>query len=162
MQHAEPPGSQRAAAQLRREAVDQDQDRPRRAARVQRGGDRRVVRGVDRLSADGHSLRAQPHIAWDRRPVRDDGYEVIPVGGAVAVHHQAGIGLGYDRSVQRLSEPAGERAGADVPGDVPLERGLGQAESAQPARNRASGVVADDEEFGVAAQILDDDRGGIL
>ena len=110
-------------------------------------------------AAARHALGlVEPGIAGDRGAVADLGDRGRMAGGAVAVDHQARIDLGDHRRVEGRRQQPADRIGADVPGDVPLHVGGGDAEIAQAARHQAPRMVAQDEVRRGAAGIVDAHR----
>ncbi len=65
--------------------------------------------------------------------------------GPVAVDDEARINLVNQAGVEARRQAPGERQGADVPGDVQIERGLGKTESAERRGDGASCVIADED-----------------
>ena len=66
------------------------------------------------------------------------------IRGAIAIDHQARIGLLEHGSAEHLAQPQGQWGNADIPGDVPLKRLVGQTQSCERAGNSAAGVIADE------------------
>ena len=74
------------------------------------------------------------------------GIERRRVRRAVAVDDEARIVLLDQRRIERVRQKPAETGDADVPGDVPLAFGLGNAEPAERARHEIAGVIGDQQE----------------
>ena len=90
----------------------------------------------------------------------------------VAIDDEARIVGHEQRRVERSAEMLGERADADIPGDMAPALDLGQAEIAERARNAVGGVLAQQEigrgpvriDHGIGRRLVDGEqrRGGIV
>jgi hypothetical protein len=128
---------------------DHRRHRAARAHRVELGDDRRVVGGVERARARLARGSIEAAIGGDRRAVGDLRREIRIVRAPVAVGDQTRVARQHQRRGERGGEPARDVRGADVPGDVAVELGDGEAEIAERTRHQPAGVVADHEHVAV-------------
>ena len=118
----------------------------------------RVVIGAEQgIDASLPRARREAPVAWDLGRLADLGDGLRHMRRAVAVDQQARVGLGHERRVERLRDPAGDRQDADVVGDVPVELGRGQAQAARCLRKTAVAMVGDQQEGRAAPGALDED-----
>jgi hypothetical protein len=141
------PGT-RDAHEHGREAVHRDEHRgePAGLARVEGPSDLAVVRVENRPGAlfrlGGADVLIPRYFGVLAPP--DD--RIPNVQRPVAVDDQTGVPLGNGRCAESRSQALGHTGGADVPGDVGAELGLGQPQRAERTRNQSARVVTDDEE----------------
>ena len=81
---------------------------------------------------------------------------------AVAVDHQPRIALRDQMRVEMLRQRLGDAGNADIPGDMPRQFALGQAEIAEHARNQPAVMVAGEQERRAPRGIIFADRGNIF
>ena len=74
---------------------------------------------------------------------------------AVAVDHQAGVALFDQHRVQRVRKLGAHGRDADIPGDVPVHVGGGDAERSEPPWHPAAGVVGQEEEGRPPGRVAD-------
>ena len=67
-----------------------------------------------------------------------------------------------ERRIERIRQHEAEPGNADVPGDVPLQLRLGQAQPAEGARNEVAGVVGHQHERRFAAGVVNRDRSRLV
>ncbi len=152
-------------------AVPQDPDLPRSRRPAHDGGERMDRDDGRRLAGREHRIDRRRDLLPVRRPeARAPASDLRRIGAGVSRHDRA-VGKAHDESriVQapigvddqarkgrqhgRRAELGRERAGhvrgADVVGDVPLERLARQSERPVTRRNGVGGVIADDQSSGV-------------
>ncbi len=83
-------------------------------------------------------------------------------GVAVAVDHQARIGLADQRGVEAIRHAHGDGGGADVVGDVPLVFRGRDAEVAKLRRDTATGMIADQEDVGTSLRVVNGEGGWLV
>ena len=69
-------------------------------------------------------------------------YRARDIGVAVAINHQARIGLQDQRRIQQARKLTPDGANADIPCNMPQSFGFRQTERAEPARESAPGMLA--------------------
>ena len=79
----------------------------------------------------------------------------------VAVDHEPRIALHDQMRVEMLRQHLGDAGNADVPGDVPRQFALGQAEIAEHARDQPAVMVAGQQERRASRIIIFAHRGNI-
>ena len=81
---------------------------------------------------------------------------------AVAVDHEPRVALHDQMGVEMFRERLRDAGNADVPGDVPHQFALGQAEIAEHARDQPSVMVAGQQERRASAGVEFADRRNIF
>ncbi len=133
-------------------------DRALAVTAVQRFGNGLVI-GLEDFPDPRRALgRVEPVVAGDLGGLAPGRHGVGPIRGAVAVDHQARIGLQCQRRVEPLRHVARNRSRAYVPGDVARQVGLVQPQIAQALRDPVARVVAGQEKGRTAARVLERDR----
>jgi len=104
----------------------------------------RIVEGMeDRIGPDPAVGLRQADIGGDRRRLADFRGEMRDVGPAIAVAYEARIALHEERRVEHVRERRRDLARTDVPGDMACPGLLGQPHRAEPTRDAAAGMLAD-------------------
>jgi transglutaminase-like putative cysteine protease len=156
VQHADMPGPGHAAHR-RGEAVDRDQcDRPLPpGAQVQFHADSIVVGRMQRVDTVLDVRGAQAVVPGYADAVGGLDDQARVARSSIAVDHQARIPLVHEQGIQTGRQPSRQTEGADIPRDVQVERGVGQAKTAQRRGNRAAPMIADEDEIRAGAWIFD-------
>jgi hypothetical protein len=129
------------------EAVDRDQRRRptgRGAGLPERRGERGVIRREDLARTLRPLRRVEPQVPRDPVAVTDLDDAGRVVEAAVAVDDQARETRAHHGQAEVAGERLGQRAGAEVPGNVAGELRLAETQVAQCPGHRAAGMVAGD------------------
>ena len=136
------------ALKARGEAVHRDEYGRPHSAHVEQAPDAVMIGCEDGIGARLAIRRAEADIAGDRRMFADFRHRGRPGRVAVAIDHQARIGLQYRGRIQQCRQAFGDPGDADVPSDMPRAFGRGYAEVAECLRDGAPGVVGGEENVG--------------
>src|ERR1044071_512281 len=121
---------------------------PGLGAEVEQRGDVVVVWREDLASPGLALLDADAAVARNGRQLADGRDRAVPLRLAIAVDDEPRIGLQHGARIERGGEMLGNARNADIPGDVAVQLGFGQAEVTEPAGDRAPGMVGCQEEIG--------------
>src|SRR5581483_9976095 len=109
-----------------------------------------VVRLKDLPLPRSGLLRRQSEVSRDGCGFTDDRYGSRFAGPAIAIDDETRIVLRNQRRIERVRDPFRDGECPDVPGDVPFEIRLSEAQCPQATWNAATGVIDGDNEHRAA------------
>ena len=121
-----------------------------RAPSLQQPLDAVVIRLKNLASPRVALFLRQIVIAGDQRQLADGRDRCRETGLTVAIDDEPRISLQHGRGIKRLGETLGDAGNADIPGDVPREFAVWEAERAEPLWDRAPGMIGSQHEIGAA------------
>ena len=137
---------------------DDDGETTRGDARFEQIVDPVVIGMEDLGCARFDRSLTQTSIAGDDRVLAHLDHEVGGARGAIAIDHEPRVTLQDQGRIEPGGEPARDLRCADVPRNVAFEIGVGQAQRSQPCGQRATPVLAGQEERRRSRRTYDFDR----
>ncbi len=137
-------------------------DAPVAHARIDHLVDPTMIGLEDRLPPRIGLLRRDALVAGNDRGFADGRNRARDIRRPVAVDHQPRIALRDQMRTERVRTSLGDTGNPDIPGDMPREFAVGQAEIAKRIRDQSPVVIAGQQEGrGAGGVALDDGRNWI-